>query len=78
MCVSVQINRNINYKVICICMGIPLPLTFPKYFKPDTKSNIDTTSTSNSPIFILVEITDIENGLERNRWGHVELQKCYH
>lgn len=52
--------------------------TFPKYFKPDTKSNIDTTSTSNSPIVILAEIIDIENGLERNRWGHDELKKCYY
>lgn len=52
--------------------------TFPKYFKPDTKSNADTTSTSNSPLFTLVEITDTENGLERNRWRQVELGKCYH
>lgn len=52
--------------------------TFTKYFKADTKSNIDTTSTSSSPIVILVEITDVENGLERNRWGQVELEKCYY
>lgn len=51
-----------------------------KYLNPDTKNNINITSTNYSPILsqLGLDIPDVKDGLEQNGWDQVELEKCYY